>query len=471
MRVEEALDITIEQGEGFSEEEIYAQYTEDVLWTGTGDKRKPNETNFARLFRDINMLKFINGTFYTKDGMVSKEYISHEIWASLADAGMSSGTKRAVENTLAACAYCATVPSFTVDENIVPFRNGNYYVNERVFKHEEITTVPYRLSVDFRAIVPEIPYFKKWLSDLFEPDDILTLQEYLGYCLVPTTRVQKALFLVGEGGAGKSGIGVILQSILGNAVINVPNTKEFLENRFMLAELENKLVLYDDDLDSSALSSTGLYKKLITNTLSVTADKKYGPTYKFSPQVKLIACANEMLTSAFDKTGGFYRRLLPLIVKPIRKDFEPDLSFYDHLKAEAEGIALWAVAGLNRLVYLDWKIHESDRTKQFMLAKQNEENPLPLFLESNFYFDPAIQDGVHTKKIIEIYREWCTRNAFTPWKDRAVQKWLSSNAEKYGITFSEHVVVDGQRARGYRGLRVKESPNSSPQKGIRIHLI
>lgn len=463
MTTAEALDITIEEAENTPEEEIYAAYPHDSLWVPDGKNgERVNETNFARLFRDINLVKFHNGTFYTKEGVKSREQIASDIWGSLAEAGLNRSTKSTVENMLAACAYAATVPKFTVDENVIPFANGNYYVRERLFRYGEITTVPYRLRVAFSPVVPDTPYFDKWLNDLLEPDDQRTLQEYLGYCMVPVTSCQKALFLVGEGGAGKSGLGVILEALLGSAEINVSNTQEFIGNKFMLAELEHKLVLYDDDLDSAALSETGLYKKLITNTIPITADKKYGPTYKFTPKIKLISCCNRMLTSIYDKSGGFYRRLLPLIVKPIRRDFVPDLRFYEKLKQEAEGIALWALAGLIRLMENDWVLSESQRTRDYMESKQNIENPLPLFMEAAFDFGPEAP-GVSTRQIISLYNEWCIKNAYKPQSNRSVQTWLSENAERYGIKQDTNIKEGDKRVRGYRGLIVKEKSDGKIQ--------
>ena len=55
----------------------------------------------------------------------------------------------------------------------------------------------------------------RFLSDLLEPEDILTLQEYLGYCLIPTNRGQVMMLLKGNGGEGKSRIGVVMQKLLG----------------------------------------------------------------------------------------------------------------------------------------------------------------------------------------------------------------------------------------------------------------
>ena len=45
-----------------------------------------------------------------------------------------------------------------------------------------------------------------FLDGLLIPEDILTLQEYLGYLLIPSTKAQKMLVMTGKGGEGKSRI-------------------------------------------------------------------------------------------------------------------------------------------------------------------------------------------------------------------------------------------------------------------------
>ena len=42
------------------------------------------------------------------------------------------------------------------------------------------------------------------------------MQEYLGYCLIPTNRGQTMMLLKGNGGEGKSRIGVVMQKMLGD---------------------------------------------------------------------------------------------------------------------------------------------------------------------------------------------------------------------------------------------------------------
>ena len=41
------------------------------------------------------------------------------------------------------------------------------------------------------------------------------MQEYMGYCLIPSTNAQQMLFLIGNGGEGKSRIGLVMHALLG----------------------------------------------------------------------------------------------------------------------------------------------------------------------------------------------------------------------------------------------------------------
>ena len=57
----------------------------------------------------------------------------------------------------------------------------------------------------------------KFLDELLIPEDVQTLQEYIGYLLIPSTKAQKMLILTGKGGEGKSRIGLLLKKLLGPA--------------------------------------------------------------------------------------------------------------------------------------------------------------------------------------------------------------------------------------------------------------
>ena len=464
MKIREALDITIVDGTNFSEESINSRYSKEDFWTKENGKTKFNERRFAEVFIALNLLVFYNNTLYTGKGVQSEDITRRDIWTSLGELGINSSAETRVKNILSACKMQAIVDKFKVDENMIPFANGNYYVSEKTFKRNEIITLPYHLPVELVTAVPDTPYFNKWLDDLFEKDDQRTLQEYLGYCLVPTTKCQKALFLVGEGGAGKSGMGVILNSLLDRAIINVTDMKEFLDGKFMLSSLDNKLVLYVDDLDTKALERTGVFKQIVTSNIPLTVDKKNKDPVEFTPKVKVIACCNKMLMSLYDKTDGFYRRLLPLIIKPKDKGRIEDRNFYDHLSEEAPGIVVWALVGLQRLIANNWQLYESERTKSFMKVKKAIEDPMYAFMDEVFEFGKGLP-GVPTSEITKHYNLWREANAAPFMTEKKISNWLGDNYSNLGLKPSKNIKGnDGKPKRGYEGLRLRhqnEDVNSS----------
>ena len=454
------IGVEIVDAPGATDQEIGEKYI-PTIWSDE-KKKMLDENVFAKYFCEINKVVFVNGLFYTKTGRVTQDEIERDIWQSIEKVGVNTDVERKVKKLAGAVRLCA-IPDenkpFIIHQNLLPFANGTLDTNTMTFYLDRKEPYPYRFKAELinEMDLVKAPNFVKWLHDLFMPDDVEVIQQFLGYCLVPSTKAQKSLFLVGEGGAGKSVLGVILQEMLGrNAMMSVTSTQDFLRDKFKMPELENKLVLYDDDLSSDALESTGIYKKLITNNLDITVDRKFGQPFNMRPQVKLVCCCNEMLTSVYDQTDGFYRRLLPIVVKPIADDFVPDLNFYDKIRAEIPTITIWALHGLKKLLAADWQLPVSQRTLTYLNDRRSLGNHFPEFMADVFEFDPDASCTV--KDIIKAYQSWCQENACNAVKDRTLQSWLVDNQGRYKIARTEHALSsDQQRARGYKGLKIRSN--------------
>ena len=117
------------------------------------------------------------------------------------------------------------------------------------------------------------------MSDLLEPKDVLTLQEYLGYCLIPTNRGQVMMLLKGNGGEGKSRIGVVMQKLLGSNMKNGSIAK-VERSPFARADLEHELLMVDDDMKLEALKSTHYLKSLITAEMPMDLERKGEQSYQ-----------------------------------------------------------------------------------------------------------------------------------------------------------------------------------------------
>lgn len=78
-----------------------------------------------------------------------------------------------------------------------------------------------RLPVEYQPDAPAPTKWLKFLDGLLIPEDILTLQEYLGYLLIPSTKAQKMLVMTGKGGEGKSRIGLLLKKLFGKPLTRI----------------------------------------------------------------------------------------------------------------------------------------------------------------------------------------------------------------------------------------------------------
>lgn len=165
----------------------------------------------------------------------------------------------------------------------------------------------------------------KMLNRVFLGDrEVINLfEEMIGYCLIKSSRYQKAFIMVGSGSNGKSTILDLIEEFLGAAnYSSLP--LEQVTDRFNKAELEHKLANIGDDIDNVAIKDSGTLKKMISGE-SITVERKGERPFKFRPYAKHIYSANSIPRS-FDKSEGFYRRWIFI---PFNATFSPDDPDYD----------------------------------------------------------------------------------------------------------------------------------------------
>ena len=102
-----------------------------------------------------------------------------------------------------------------------------------------------------------------FLDGLLYEEDIPTLQEFIGYCLIPSNKGQRMMVIKGNGGEGKSQIGAVLSAIFGTNMKD-GSIGKISENRFARADLEHILLCVDDDMRMEALRQTNYVKSIVT---------------------------------------------------------------------------------------------------------------------------------------------------------------------------------------------------------------
>ncbi len=194
-------------------------------------------------------LKCVNGTLYTLDGPVEDESeIKQRILENIEEY-VTSGLSKKVTNILETIKLLAFSDPFPIEQDCIHLQNGVYHLPDGSFQESRLFCQN-RLPVKYdpKAATPD-----RWLTflhELLDDADIPTLQEYLGYCLIPSTKGQKMMLIVGKGGEGKSRIGLVLKRLMGDAASN-GSVQKVENNRFARADLERRLLMIDDDMDKT----------------------------------------------------------------------------------------------------------------------------------------------------------------------------------------------------------------------------
>ena len=221
------------------------------------EKGKIIEPEYCRDILSRHPMRCINDHFYTVDGPLPdesklKRTIYEEISLWLHD--KVAQTVEQVLKTLKLAAYADPLP---LQCDRIHVANGTCFLDGTFTEEKEYCSN--RLSVSYRADAPAPEHWLRFLSELLGPEDIPALQEYLGYCLIPSTKGQKMLMLIGKGGEGKSRIGVVMNAIFG-LNMNTTSIQKVENNRFARADLEGKLLMVDDDLGYECLDQNQLCK-------------------------------------------------------------------------------------------------------------------------------------------------------------------------------------------------------------------
>ena len=217
------------------------------LWPDWYNGKKIDEVQFGRAFLEQWPLKCVNGTLYTLDGPVEDESeIKQRILENIEEY-VTSGLSKKVTNILETIKLLAFSDPFPIEQDCIHLQNGVYHLPDGSFQESRLFCQN-RLPVKYDPKAASPDRWLTFLHELLDDADIPTLQEYLGYCLIPSTKGQKMMLIVGKGGEGKSRIGLVLKRLMGDAASN-GSVQKVENNRFARADLERRLLMIDDDMD------------------------------------------------------------------------------------------------------------------------------------------------------------------------------------------------------------------------------
>ena len=420
-----------------------------------------NEALFCDEFLNSRKIIFANGAFFTPDGRVTDDLpLQGEIYEELKCCAVNN-IPRKITNILEVMKLAAHVEDFAPEADRIHLANGTLKLDGS-FTEGRPNIVRSRLPVAYR---PDAPAPVRWLSfldGLLYTEDIPTLQEFIGYSLIPSNKGQRMMVIKGNGGEGKSQIGAVLGALLGSNMKD-GSIGKISENRFARADLEHILLCVDDDMRMEALRQTNYVKSIVTAQGKMDLERKGKQSYQGWMYARLLAFSNGDLQALYDRSDGFYRRQLILTTKdkPLSRVDDPDIA--EKMAAEVEGILLWAFEGLQRLVKNGFQFTESDRAKRNRELVKRDNNNVFDFLESEGYIRLKADACTSSKELYEVYKMWCEENSLNAIKARGFSDALIANQRRYNLESTNNIVnSSGRRVRGFVGIEALVQPDLTP---------
>ena len=317
---------------------------------------------------------------------------------------------------------------------------------------------PHTPSLYFRSKLPinfipeaDCPNFKKFLSDILDEQDILTIQEMFGYCLYRDYSVASIFMMIGSGGNGKSTLLSVLKQFLGEGNTTHYMIHDFIDDKFAKANLRGKLANIFADITDQHIFKTAVIKTLTGND-DLNARQMFKQKVEgFTNYAKLIFSTNKPPIFE-DASPALWRRIIEI---DFTRRFEENPAWQNTLiesmttDGELSGILNWALIGLQRLL---------DK-RQFSNAQELEARRKSYMkkAKSSFAFvedmiEPGeVDDFIRRDEIPTYYSAYCKQYNYFLQKKEDIYKEIRN---EYGMQIREEQKrIDGKMTRIIVGIR------------------
>ena len=390
-----------------------------VAYTAVLKKRKDQDkirfSNYEREILAVNpFLKKneIGIVFNYKEGvykMMSDQEISDMVLTGLYD-DMLWGyrTKKNVSDKVAC--LLSIIPLLVISDDrgfVANVKNGllNIYTKELIpHTPSYVSLIQYPVIFDPNA---KCPIWERcvaeWMSGNEQEEKTKLIQQFTGYCLSSSMLYDRALFMVGDGGNGKSTFIDTIAMVIGHQATSHIDL-ESLYGQFGFKGLIGKRLNIIEEVSGSYYQSNKL-KKLISGE-QVTIDIKFKDQFTFRPQVKFVFSVNS-LPRVDDTSTATERRICAVQFLNNYRD-NPNYKLRSDiglLAGELSGILNWMIAGANSLAEENNFVVTKEQIN--MLNDYREENSsVEGFLSQCIMLNPDPKKFITSPNLYTEYKKW-----------------------------------------------------------------
>jgi putative DNA primase/helicase len=283
------------------------------------------------------------------------------------------------------------------------FENGIYDLRSQAL-------IPHSPNIHSLIQIPAIydanakgAVWQRYIEQVVPKDCVPVIWQMLGLLMVPFTKAQKAIILLGEGSNGKSLFLEGVQRLLGEANFSTLTLSQ-LNQRFFTSALLWKLANISTEESISKLEDTTVFKALAAGE-PISIDIKHKQPIKAKMFARLVLATN-CLPSTLDTSTGFFRRFA---IIPFPNTFKNDPAKYANtlrLLSQPEELSAAVNLALAALPNtLDYGITDTPSMRKELEQYVDEQVPERKFLDSRLEDNPR---GVIEKAdIYAAYKEFC----------------------------------------------------------------
>ncbi len=311
---------------------------------------------------------------------------------------------------------------------------------------------------------------EKFFSEILpDKNDVKTLKEWFGNCLMGEYPIQKIGLFIGEGANGKGQTLELLRKMLGEGNCSAIPLQKLQEMDFKESELFNRFANIGADISDQPLKETSKIKGLSGGDL-INASVKFKNDLVFMNEAKLIFSANK-LPKTYDLTPSFFRRWTYIVfpfkflsqkeldetpkhMKSICKLKKDDVVKKIITQEELSGLLNEALRGLKALM----------RQGDFTSSKTNEETKTWWIRNSDSclaFCGEEIEEHpdawISKDDFRKYYGVYCRKNKLVAEGDKHIHEILTRQIRAWNSQ-------SGEGERIWNGIRFKQTPK--PQKSL-----